>query len=154
MLFSELYKIMVNKVTFVGFREEIAPIALPGSATGIDRNDWTWYVVTCLQCMSRSSSAVLSVTSMISSFHPVLAKPSTHATSKQFIACFKPWLEGTFCEHFSRNQLLNASQWRFSFTWPCVLLPACSLPWRCFYYNRRVRTSYSLYPTRDAFTSR
>jgi len=27
MLLSELYKIMVKKVTFVGFRAEIAPIA-------------------------------------------------------------------------------------------------------------------------------
>jgi len=32
MLFSELYKIMVKKVTFVGFRGAIAPIASPGSA--------------------------------------------------------------------------------------------------------------------------
>ena len=28
-LFSEMYKIMVNKVTFVGFRGAIAPIAHP-----------------------------------------------------------------------------------------------------------------------------
>jgi len=32
MLFSELYKIMVNKVTFVSFRGATAPIAPPGSA--------------------------------------------------------------------------------------------------------------------------
>jgi len=31
---SELYKIMVKKVTFVGFRGVIAPIASPGSASG------------------------------------------------------------------------------------------------------------------------
>jgi len=29
MLFTELYKIMVNKLTFVGFRGLIAPIAPP-----------------------------------------------------------------------------------------------------------------------------
>jgi len=34
MLFFELYKIMVNKVTFEGFRGAIAPIAPPGSALG------------------------------------------------------------------------------------------------------------------------
>jgi len=32
MLFFELYKIMVKKVTFVGFRGAIAPTAPPGSA--------------------------------------------------------------------------------------------------------------------------
>jgi len=31
MLFSELFKIMVKKVTFIGFRGAIAPIAPPGS---------------------------------------------------------------------------------------------------------------------------
>jgi len=31
MLFAGLYKIMVNKVTFVGFKGEIAPFASPGS---------------------------------------------------------------------------------------------------------------------------
>jgi len=29
MLFAELYKIMLNKVTFLGFRGEIAPISPP-----------------------------------------------------------------------------------------------------------------------------
>jgi len=38
MLLSELYKIMVNKVTFVVFRGMIAPIAHPpGSAPGSNR---------------------------------------------------------------------------------------------------------------------
>jgi len=32
LLFSELLKLMVNKVTFVGFRGAIAPIATLGSA--------------------------------------------------------------------------------------------------------------------------
>jgi len=32
MLFSELYKIMVNKDTFVGFRDRRSPQSLPGSA--------------------------------------------------------------------------------------------------------------------------
>jgi len=35
MLFSELYTIMVNKVTFAGFRGAIAPIATPGSAPAV-----------------------------------------------------------------------------------------------------------------------
>ena len=34
MLFSELYKIMVNQDTFVGFRGAIAPITLSGSDPG------------------------------------------------------------------------------------------------------------------------
>jgi len=34
MLFSELYNIMVNKVTFVGFGGAIVPIAPPGSTPG------------------------------------------------------------------------------------------------------------------------
>jgi len=34
MLFSDFYKIMVNKLTFVGFRGVIASISLPGSAPG------------------------------------------------------------------------------------------------------------------------
>jgi len=34
MLLSELYKTMVNKVTFVGFRGEIAAIALANTAQG------------------------------------------------------------------------------------------------------------------------
>ena len=35
MLFSQLYEIMVHKVTFVGFRGMVAPIAPPGSAFGL-----------------------------------------------------------------------------------------------------------------------
>jgi len=34
MLFSELYEIMVNKVTFVGLGGVVAPIVLLGSALG------------------------------------------------------------------------------------------------------------------------
>ena len=47
MFFSELYKIMVNKVTFVGFRGAIAPIAFPLDphpmwAQSISAVPWPW----------------------------------------------------------------------------------------------------------------
>jgi len=44
MLFSELYKIVVKTITFLGFRGAIAPIAPSGSAPGVSRYDqfaWT-----------------------------------------------------------------------------------------------------------------
>ena len=43
MLFSELYKIMVNKVTFVGFRGAIAPVApLDPPLVLIDKSAKSW----------------------------------------------------------------------------------------------------------------
>jgi len=49
MLFSERYKTMVNKVTFVDFREAIAPIAHPGSAPVLTYS--FTYVVPTFYCL-------------------------------------------------------------------------------------------------------
>jgi len=69
MLFSELYKSMVNKVTFVGFRGEIVPSALTPLGPSPDHDKWdlsSALMSVYSRCLNESNVPTIAFTSHLS----------------------------------------------------------------------------------------